>query len=237
MAGGGDDKSTEIFKMKHDWIRAEYDLLNKQIPAWSEADQKIIAVMATLVVAIIGLASSKYVTPDGSMPSYMLFLTSILMSLASIQSSLYSSLILLALERKYELAKKLKEFLGCEDDIALTLYRPADTEPFRSYKQGVFPYVIFRSTMPLILVLVGFAYANFQNYTPKFILAGLSTFALAVATLLIAISHLSAFRNFLKARPRPATPQPAVVTVDPSHLSAWRTWLKRAPIFRPKSEA
>ncbi|MDF2602619.1 MAG: hypothetical protein K0Q54_5442 [Methylobacterium brachiatum] len=238
MSAGMSDSPLEANKMKYEWIKSEYDLLNKQIPAWSEADQKIIAVMATLVVGIIGLASSKYISENDNVPAYMLFLTSILMSFASIQSSLYSSLILLALERKVALSLKLRDFLNMDtEDIAMTIYRPDDTEPFRSYKQGVMPYILIRGMMGLILVMVGLLYSRQQNNDLRFYASFITVLTLSLGALLITVSHLTAFQNFLKSRP--SAPKPTITsdpTIDPMDAGSWRNWIKQAPIFRPKSK-
>lgn len=228
----------EIEKMKYEWIRSELELINKQIPAWSEADQKIVAVMATLVVAIVGLASSTIVSNSGNVPAYMIFLTSILMCFAAIQSSLYSSLILLALERKVALSKTLNKFLSGNEteDIALTIYSPENSEPFRSYKQGVMPYLVFRGTIGIILAMIGFLYSKTENNDLKFYASFGVALCIGVAALLITTSHLAAFDNFMKRRPRPEVDDtsPVAIEVDPFKLNSWTSWLKKIPLNRPK---
>ncbi|MCJ2133343.1 hypothetical protein MKK69_04575 [Methylobacterium sp. J-026] len=227
--------AAEKYKMRYDWIRSELDLINKQIPTWSEADQKIVAVMATLVVAIVGLSSSTFVPEKGNIPSYMLFLTSVLMCFASIQSSLYSSLILLALERKVALSEKLRDFLGDRDDVALTIYGPDDSEAIKSYKIGVIPYLVFRGTIGMVLVMIGFFYSTPGSRYPQFWGAFGAAFCISALALIITISHMTAFEKFLKRKaPPPATPADLASEVSPYSLNDWKNWAKSAPVFRPK---
>lgn len=182
-------------KMRFEWLKQEHEFTNKQIAAWSEADQKIVAVMGTLVVGIIGLSTSQYVPSKGNATSYLLFLAAALMTLAVIQSSLYSSLILLMAERKAQLARRTAEFLSVEPDLALTLYGPYRSESLASYEVGVAPYLAVRGLFGLVISVSGMAVDNIDYNDGKLVACFLGSVLFFVGTYVTA-NHALAFRKF-----------------------------------------
>lgn len=216
-------------KMLYEWLKSENELVNKQISSWSEADQKLIAVMASVVGAIIGLSSSKYVDGTANVPSYMLMLASVLMTLAVIQSSLYSSLILLALERKVELSKRTGEFLGVDPDFVMTLFKPPNTIPFRSYKVGVVPYLLFRACAGLFLSFAALYCSMYQYYDYRWAICITLSFGFSITALFVTINHaLALFAYNETLGNRPGAPPSAN---EAGTIGDWKTWLLAAPCF------
>ncbi|MHC2103579.1 hypothetical protein [Methylobacterium sp. CM6246] len=224
-------------KALFEWLKIENDMVNKQIGAWSEADQKIVAVMATIVAAIVGLSSSQYIQKSGNTPVYMTLLASFLMSIAFIQSSLYSSLILLALERKVDLSKKLGTFLKVDADFALTAYKPDETGPYESYKVGVVPYLAFRATIGSIICIGGLFYANPASYDTRLWICIIIAIIVSSTAFYVTIHHAKAFFQYyqtLGTRPKPPRAEDAVQD-EAAILRSYRdnlgllTWLRDAP--------
>lgn len=142
----GETKASEAeVKLKLDFLNSEYKYVNERLAAYSEADQKIIAVAATIIVGALGFTLSKSGSDDATRLPYIFFLSAGFLNLAVIQSVLYSSLALFALERKIRLTLRIEELLGIPvSDTSISTFAFNLTYK-KSYKVAVIPYYLFKS--------------------------------------------------------------------------------------------
>lgn len=193
-----DSLENKKFELKYELIKAEIDNSNERIGAYSEADQKIIAAISTIVVAVIGLSASKYADLAASTVPYVLFLASALMTIGIMQSSLYSALILLLAERKIRLYQKMADHLSCDPNIADTRYSYVGYESVESYKFNVMPYYLFRGSIGLMLTFAGLCCPGAQYSESRFALAFLVSLAFSLTGAAVTFNHVRALAKVEK---------------------------------------
>lgn len=176
----------------YEWLRSEQDLANDRIANYPEADQKIIAAMATVIAAVIGISVAKVANvPEDAIP-YVLFTASFLMSLAVNQSSLYSSLTLIYIERKLKLAKEMGKFLDCDPDFAHCRKNLYNFSSMWSYKYSVLPYFLFKIVVGPALCIAGLLHEKANYNLSNFKLAFWTSFIFSILSATVVISHVIA---------------------------------------------
>ncbi|MCJ2021541.1 hypothetical protein MKK84_29690 [Methylobacterium sp. E-065] len=125
--------------------------MNDRIAGYSEADQKIIAVAATIVVGILGFSLAKSDVFTSQYMPYVFFLSAGLINLAVIQSALYSCLTLFALERKCRLTLKIEKIIGIPESETTLSGFGLNLTYRNSYKAALLPYYLFKSLAGAIL--------------------------------------------------------------------------------------
>ncbi|WP_298961726.1 hypothetical protein [uncultured Methylobacterium sp.] len=177
------------FDKQFEWIRSEQDLANERISAYTEADQKIIVVVGAIVAAVTGLVSVKYEGYSREGIPYILLLASIVMSLAVIQSSLYSSLALIYLERKYLLSIEMGKLLNCSPDLALSHKGIFKFSSHKSYKFSVVPYYLAKMLIGLSLCSAGYLFSDTMIKDQRFVLSFGVSLVVAILAALVVLSH------------------------------------------------
>lgn len=187
---------TEERKMRFEWLRSEQDLANDRISSYSEADQKIIAIITTIVVGLLSLMTSKGGAYESTSMSYILFLSSGLMSLAVIQSSVYCALALFFMERKTKIAQQIAILLNCDEDYAHSRYSMTNSLSFKSYKISAIPYYIFKSIGGIPFSIAGLCHSHAEFDSPLFVIAFLTAISFSITSTLIIIIQLREIINF-----------------------------------------
>ena len=182
-------------KTAFEWLLSEQAFANERIAAYSESEQKIIAVMTTVVVAILGLSLSKQGPVDEAHMPYILFLASGLLSLAVLQSATYSSLALLFMERKTKLSGQLEKFLDREPNFSQTAYSLFDLRYTNSYALGVYGYFTFKCVAGLVLAIAGYQYVG-KNHAGPLWWSFLSALLLAIVSMGATAYHLVELYKF-----------------------------------------
>lgn len=134
-----------------EFLYSEYKNTNDRLAGYSEADQKIIAVAATVIVGALGFTIAKIDPGSIKALPYIFFLAAGLINLAVLQSVLYSSLALFALERKAKLTVRIEQLLGVKSSDSILSSMAFNLKYGRSYKVSVLPYYLFKSFAGLIL--------------------------------------------------------------------------------------
>ena len=183
-------------QMRFDWLRSEQDFANSSISDYSESDRKIISIISTVIVALLGISASKHGIEDERKMPYMLFLASGLLSLAVIMSVFYSALTLSFRKRKLILNKRMAEFLSCDEDFTSNKNSLSNRSMGGSYYWSLRAYDIFKCIGPLALTLSGLLYPSDAKIESLFLLALTASSLMAISSLLVMIAHIVEFNGF-----------------------------------------